>query len=164
VRSGRIRWRVVPGPLLLAALAWCGPTAAHGQRAADASGPAAAADSVSTTDDLTPVRSITVSFDNGKATVSRGQRAQLQQLVKEAQRLRGYMIRVAVDASVVSPEPNDLRLNMERASAVTAILRQCEVPLANVIVSAASGDLPDAPSSGPAQNRRAVVTLLEKQF
>jgi outer membrane protein OmpA-like peptidoglycan-associated protein len=163
MRSGRRRWRVVPGPLLLATLAWCGPTVAHGQRAADTAGPTAAAN-VDATDGLTPIRSVTISFDNGKATVSRGQRGQLQQLVKEAQRLKSYVIRVAVDASVVASEPNDLRLNMERASAVTAILRQHEVPLSNVVVSAASGELPDAPSTGPAQNRRAVVTLLEKQF
>ncbi len=49
------------------------------------------------------------------------------------------MIQVTSYSSAVGSEPNNQRLSMEQASAVTAILRQSGVPLANVIVSAAMG-------------------------
>jgi hypothetical protein len=56
---------------------------------------------------------------------------------------------------------------MERASAVTVILRQSGVPLANLIVSAAT-DLSEqtAPNTGSkeqAQNGRTVITLLQNR-
>jgi outer membrane protein OmpA-like peptidoglycan-associated protein len=126
-----------------------------------------ATERVSSQGDLTAVRSITVYFDNGKFTVSRDQKAQLQQLVRDAHGLSGYMIQVTSYSRAVGSEPNNQRLSMEQASAVTAILRQSGVPLANVIVSAATGisehTAPNQTSSRQSQNHRAVVTLLQNK-
>jgi outer membrane protein OmpA-like peptidoglycan-associated protein len=150
MQSGRTRYRVVLGALV-AVLAWS----------------CAASARVSSLDDFTPVRSITVYFDHGKFTVSRDQKAQLQQMAKDARGLNGYMIQVAAYTSAAGSEPDNQRLSMERASAVTAILRQSGVPLANVIVSAAMSTseqgAPSATSKGPAENRGAVVTLLQNK-
>ena len=116
--------------------------------------------------DLTAVRSITVYFDNGKFTVSRDQKAQLQQLARDAHGISGYMIQVTSYSPAVGSAPADnQRLSMEQASAVTAILRQSGVPLANVIVSAVTGiseqAAPNQTSKRQSQNHRAVVTLLQ---
>ncbi len=106
-------------------------------------------------------------FDNGKFTVSRDQKAQLQQLARDALGISGYMIQVTSYSPAVGSEPGNQRLSMEQASAVTAILRQSGVPLANVIVSAAMGiseqDAPNQTSKRQSQNRRAVVTLLQNK-
>lgn len=158
MQSRRRRYRVVSGPLLVAVLAWSWAASAFAQTDSAR---------VSALDDFTPVRSITVYFDDGKFSVSRDQRAQLQQLARDAQSVGGYMIQVAAYTSGVGSKPEEQRLSMERASAVTGILRQNGVPLANVIVSAAmSVSEPSAPnvtSKGQAQNRRAVVTLLQNK-
>jgi len=135
------------------------PAGEHGQQIAT--------ERVSSLDDFTPVRSITVSFDNGKFTVSKDQKAQLQQMAKDARSLSGFMIQIAAYASAVGSEPDNQRLSMERANAVTAILQQSGVPLANVIVPAAMGiseqAAPSTTSKEQAQNRRAVVTLLQNK-
>jgi outer membrane protein OmpA-like peptidoglycan-associated protein len=138
------------------------------QRIAATSGALAATNArVSSLDDFTPVRSITVYFDNGKFTVSKDQKAQLQQMAKDARSLSGFMIQIAAYASAVGSEPDNQRLSMERANAVTAILQQSGVPLANVIVPAAMGiseqAAPNTTSKEQAQNRRAVVTLLQNK-
>jgi outer membrane protein OmpA-like peptidoglycan-associated protein len=157
MHSGRTRYRVVLGPLV-ALLAWSGVASADA---------AAANARVSSLDDFTPIRSITVRFDRGKFTVSRDQKEQLQQLAKDARSLNGYMIQVAVYASAAGSDPDRQRLSMERANAVTTILRQNGVPLANVIVPAAISireqAAPDATSKGQAENRDAVVTLLQNK-
>jgi outer membrane protein OmpA-like peptidoglycan-associated protein len=124
-----------------------------------------ATERASSQDDLTAVRSITVYFDSGKFTVSRDQKAQLQQLVREAHGISGYMIQVTSYSPAVGSGPDNLRLSMEQASAITAILRQSGVPLANVIVSSATGlgdqTAPNQTSKRQSQNHRAVVTLLQ---
>jgi hypothetical protein len=108
-----------------------------------------ATERVSSQGDLTAVRSITV------------------YLVRDAHGLSGYMIQVTSYSRAVGSEPNNQRLSMEQASAVTAILRQSGVPLANVIVSAATGisehTAPNQTSSRQSQNHRAVVTLLQNK-
>jgi outer membrane protein OmpA-like peptidoglycan-associated protein len=152
----------------VAVLAWSWAASAAAQDVAATSGALAATNApASNVGEFTPVRSITVYFDNGKFTVSRGQKAQLQQLAKDARDLNGYMIQVAASSSAVGSEPNNQRLTMERASAVTAILRQSGVPLANVIVPAPMGTsepgAPDTISKGQSQNHRAVVTLLQNK-
>jgi outer membrane protein OmpA-like peptidoglycan-associated protein len=125
-----------------------------------------AAERASSQDDLTAVRSITVYFDHGKFSVSRDQKAQIQQLAREAHGISGYMIQVTSYSPAVGSEP-DQRLSMEQASAVTAILRQTGVPLANVIVSSATGlgeqTAPSQTSKRQSQNHRAVVTLLQSK-
>jgi len=144
------------------------PTGEHGQQIATDRGQIVDTNArVSSLDDFTPVRSITVSFDNGKFTVSKDQKAQLQQMAKDARSLSGFMIQIAAYASAVGSEPDNQRLSMERANAVTAILQQSGVPLANVIVPAAMGiseqAAPSTTSKEQAQNRRAVVTLLQNK-
>jgi outer membrane protein OmpA-like peptidoglycan-associated protein len=162
--SGRTRYRVVAGPLLAAVLAW---SCAASALADDQHGQPLATERVSSLDDFTPLKSITVHFGNGKNTVSRSQKAQLQQLASEAQGVREYMIQVATYTPGVGSEPDTQKLSMERASAVTVILRQSGVPLANLIVSAAT-DLSEqtAPNTGSkeqAQNGRTVITLLQNK-
>jgi outer membrane protein OmpA-like peptidoglycan-associated protein len=108
-----------------------------------------------------------VYFSDGKYAVSRDQKTQLQQLARDAQGVHGYMIQVAAYASDVGPESSNQKLSMERANAVTAILRQSGVPLSNVIVPAPMGVseqvAPNTTSKGQAPNRRAVVTLLQNK-
>jgi hypothetical protein len=141
MQSGRTRCRVVLGTIV-AVLAW------------SCAAPAQADDHPVITDELTPVRSITVHFDRGKFAVSKDQKGQLQELAKDAKSLNGYMIQVAAYASATGSEAESQRLSMERANAVTAILRQSGVPLANVIVPAAMRI---------SEDRRAVVTLLQNK-
>jgi outer membrane protein OmpA-like peptidoglycan-associated protein len=125
-----------------------------------------ATERVSSQGDLAAVRSISVYFDNGKFTVSRDQKTQLQQLARDALGISGYMIQVTSYSPAVGSEPGNQRLSMEQVSAVTAILRQSGVPLANMIVSAATGlseqTAPNQTSKRQSQNR-AVVTLLQNK-
>jgi outer membrane protein OmpA-like peptidoglycan-associated protein len=156
--SRRTRYRVVPGPLLVAVLAWsCAVSIV-------AAGTTVAADkeSVFSLDNFTPVKSITVYFDDRQSTVSRGHRAQLQQLARDAQGVPGYMIEVSA-----YPSSDNQKLSMERASAVSGVLRQNGVPLAHLIVSAATNvpeqTAPSTASKGQSQNSRTVVTLLRNK-
>jgi len=116
-------------------------------------------------DDFTVVRTVTVNFGKDKSDVSRSQKDQLRQLIAQAQSLQGYMISVAAYAPPPGSEPVNQKLSMQRASAITAILRQAGVPLANVIVTAAmagpSPASPDPTSKEEAGDRRVVVTLLQ---
>ena len=109
---------------------------------------------------LTPVRSITLRFSDGKFNVSRDQRAQLEQLAKEAQHIDGYMISIAAYAPVAGSEANTQRMSMLRAHAIRATLQQNGVPLANVIVPA-MGISDPADASSKNQEPRAIVTLLK---
>jgi outer membrane protein OmpA-like peptidoglycan-associated protein len=91
------------------------PSATSEQRIAATSGALAATDPrKSSLDDFTPLRSITVYFGDGKYAVSRDQKAQLQQLARDAQGVHGYMIQVAAYASDVGPESSNQKLSMER--------------------------------------------------
>jgi outer membrane protein OmpA-like peptidoglycan-associated protein len=168
MRSGRTRYRVVPGQLLVAALAWSSASAMGAPRIAIAVQDRVTPTdepSIASLDDYTAVKSITVYFDNGKSSVSRGQKAQLQQLAREAQGVRNYMIQVATYTPASGSEPDTQKLSMERASAVTVVLRQSGVPLAKLIVSAATDageqTAPDTSSKGHAGNSRTVITLLQ---
>jgi len=109
---------------------------------------------------LTPVRSITLRFSYGKFNVSRDQRAQLEQLAKDAPHVDGYMISIAAYAPAAGSEANTQRMSMLRAHAIRAALQQNGVPLANVIVPAMGiSDATDATSTH--QEPRAIVTLLK---
>jgi len=118
-------------------------------------------------DDYTALKSVTVYFPNGKASISKEARAQLQQLAAQATGTHGYMIQVQAYASAVGSEPLNQKLSMQRADAVTAILQQSGVPPTNVIVPAAMGTTeqvaPNKTAKGQAENRRAVVTLLQNK-
>jgi len=148
----------VLGPLLVAALVSSWAITGRGQDAT----PPADGSTLSNLDDFTVVKTVTVEFGDGKFDVSRSQRAQLQQLITQAQGLRDYVISVVPSAPDVG---SDQRLSMLRASAVTAIFRQAGVSLAHVIVSPAMDAghqvAPGNRSHGRAESRRAVVTLLQ---
>lgn len=122
---------------------------------------------ISNLDDFTPIKSITVYFRNGKADVSKSDKAQLQEIAGQARGMSTYVIQVQAYASAVGPDPVNQRLSMERANNVTSILQQNGVPLTNVVVPAAMGITdqvaPNNTARGQAQNRRAVVTLLQNK-
>jgi outer membrane protein OmpA-like peptidoglycan-associated protein len=169
MQSGRTRSRFVAAPLLAAALAWCwSPSFSaddHGPQIADTSGTLAATDTnAAGPDDFATVKQITISFSKGKFELSKDHKAQLQALAAQAIGVKDYMISVAAYAAAAGPEAATQRLSMERARAVTAILQQHGVPLANMIVPAVTtiGDqaAPNSTPKGQAQNR-AVVTLLQ---
>jgi outer membrane protein OmpA-like peptidoglycan-associated protein len=164
MQSGRTRCRFVLGPLLAAALVWSWSSSVsagdRGQQIVDTSGTLAAADAnVAGPDGFTAVKQITISFPKGKFDLSKDQKAQLQALAAQALGVNGYMISVAAYAASAGPEAANQRLSMERARAVTAILHQGGVPLANVIVPAATETAPNSTAKG--QDRSAVVTLLQ---
>jgi outer membrane protein OmpA-like peptidoglycan-associated protein len=109
---------------------------------------------------FTPVRSITLRFSDGKFNTSRDQRAQLEQLAKEAQRIDGYMISIAAYAPAAGSGTDAQRMSMLRAQTIRATLQQNGVPLANVIVPAMKID--DSTDPAPKnQESRAIVTLLK---
>ena len=122
---------------------------------------------ISNLDNFVDVKSMTVYFANGKYNVSEAQKRELEQLAAQAQGMTGYMISVAGFASAVGPGPLNQRLSAQRADAVTAILQQAGVPPANVMVPAAMGTSkqvsPNTTKKGQAENRRAVVTLMQNK-
>ena len=138
-----------------------GVTAANAQRLSGTSG------HISNLDNFTSVKTITVYFANGKYDISKAQKAQLEELAAQAKGLQGSMISVAAYASTVGSAPLNQQLSRQRADAVTAILNQVGVPPANVMVLAAMGIghqvAPNTTAKGQAENRRAVVTLLQNK-
>jgi outer membrane protein OmpA-like peptidoglycan-associated protein len=149
--------------VLLAVLASVGGPA-RGAAASGSGAQSASTDrSITSSDDFTVVRTVTVNFGKDKFEISRSQREQLRQLIAQAQGLQAYMISVAAYAP--PPGAESLKLSMQRASAITAILRQAGVPLANVILTAGMDGpnhaTPDAAAKGQAGDRSVVVTLLQ---
>jgi outer membrane protein OmpA-like peptidoglycan-associated protein len=114
-------------------------TAQGGQIAATSGALAATNARIANLDDYTPIKSITVYFRNGKAEVSKSDKAQLQEIAAQARNMPTYVIQVQAYASAVGPDPVNQRLSMERANNVTAVLQQSGVPLTNVVVPAAMG-------------------------
>jgi len=145
-----------------------GDIAANDQRINATSGAVTAANTrISNLANFANVKTLTVHFANGRYEVTPAEQAQLEELATQAQGLQGYMISVAAYASAVGPAPLNQRLSRQRADAVTAILQQAGVPPANVMVPAAMGVsqqvAPNTTASGQAENRRAVVTLLQNK-
>jgi outer membrane protein OmpA-like peptidoglycan-associated protein len=145
-----------------------GQIAANAQQIVATTGALAATNArIANLDDYTPLKSVTVYFKNGKAEVSKSDKAQLQALATQASGTNAYVIQVQAYASAVGPDPLNQKLSMERANAVTSILQQSGVPLTNVVVPAAMGTTnqvaPNTNEKGQAENRRAVVTLLENK-
>jgi OmpA-OmpF porin, OOP family len=138
-----------------------GVTAANGQRLIAASG------GISSLDNLARVKTITVHFANGRYDVSKAQKTQLEELAAQAQGLHGYIISVTAYTSAVGSGPLNQRLSKQRADAVTTILNQAGVPLMNVLVPAAmtmsEQVAANTTEKGQAENRRAVVTLLQNK-
>jgi outer membrane protein OmpA-like peptidoglycan-associated protein len=117
--------------------------------------------------DYNVLGSVTVFFPNNKYTIAPKYRAQLEQLASQAKGTTSYMIQVQGFASAVGPYALNQRLSMQRADAVTSVLQQNGVPLPNVVVPAAMGITEQVASNktakGQAENRRAVVTLLQSK-
>jgi len=142
-----------------------GDIAANGQRLTATSGAVNAR--ISNLDNFSSLKTLTVHFANGRYEVSPAEKAQLEELAAQAQGVQGYMISVSAFASAVGPGPLNQRLSRQRAEAVTEILQQAGVPPANVMVPAAMGVsqqvAPNTTPQGQAENRRAVVTLLQNK-
>jgi len=108
---------------------------------------------------------ITVTFANGKATVSPKDRDQLTEFLKTAADTPGYMIEVQGYASTTGSALANQKLSAERADAVLAIIQQSgSVPLTRILAPAAMGVSnpvsDDHSRAGQAQNRRVVVTIV----
>jgi OOP family OmpA-OmpF porin len=113
------------------------------------------------------ISSTTVYFRNGSAGIPRNFIAELEQVAARARTVDGYVIQVQGFASAVGPDALNQRLSTERAEAVAAILLQNGIPPAHMLIPAAMGTSeqvsPNTTAAGQAQNRRAVVTLLQNK-
>jgi len=120
---------------------------------------------IGTLDQYETKNSITVNFANGKAIVSKKDRDQLTDFVKQTADTPGYMIEVQGYASAVGSAAMNQRLSAERADAVLSIIQQTGVvPLTRILAPAAMGTTnevaDDHSRGGQAQNRRVVVTIV----
>jgi len=120
---------------------------------------------IGTLDQYETKDSITVNFANGRATVSKKDKDQLENFVKQAADTPGFMIEVQGYASTVGPAALNQRLSQERADAVLAIIQQSGVvPMTRILAPAAMGTTnpvdPDHNRKAMAQNRRVVVTIV----
>ena len=118
-------------------------------------------------DDYTPIKTLTLYFKNNKYDLSKSDKALLQEIAAQARSDRAYVISVQAYASAVGSESLNQRLSKQRADAVTAILQQSGVPLTNVVVPGAMGTTNQVATNktqqGQAENRRAIVTLLQNK-
>ncbi|HVG25975.1 MAG TPA: OmpA family protein [Acidobacteriaceae bacterium] len=106
-----------------------------------------------------------VNFANGRATVKKKDRDQLEEFVKSAANTPGFMIQVQGYASAVGSAVRNQRLSSERAEAVLSIIQQSgAVPMTRILAPAAMGTTNQVADNhtraGQAQNRRVVVTIL----
>ncbi|MFC6644538.1 OmpA family protein [Granulicella cerasi] len=109
--------------------------------------------------------SITINFRNGSAVVAKKDKDALEDFVKNASSMQGYMIQVQGYASKTGNAAMNQRLSSERAGNVLTIIQQSgAVPLTRILAPAAMGttnQVADNHSrSGQAQNRRVVVTVM----
>lgn len=113
------------------------------------------------------ISTMTVHFRNGSAKLDRKYRAQLEQFAAQARGTRGYMVQVQGFASAVGPDALNERLSFQRAQIVAAVLTQNGVPPTNMLAPATMGVSVQVASNktarGQAENRRAVVTLLQNK-
>jgi outer membrane protein OmpA-like peptidoglycan-associated protein len=113
------------------------------------------------------VAAATVYFANGKAVIAPKYRAELRRLAEQARATPAAVVQIQGFASAVGSDALNQQLSMKRADAVTAVLQQSGVAPTNVVVPAAMGTTEQVASNrtakGQAQNRRAVVTLLQNK-
>jgi len=128
---------------------------------------AANARRISNLDDYDIIGSYTVYFANGKSTVPSKSRHELERLIAMAKDLRGYVVQVQGYASAVGSEALNERLSSDRAVAVTRILQENGIPPTSIAPPAGMGITsqvaPDETQKGQAQNRRAVITVLQNK-
>jgi len=127
----------------------------------------ASAERISNLDYYNVIGSVTVYFDNGQSTVPAKYRDQLLDLVAQAKTLNAYVIQVQGYASAVGGDALNDRLSSARADAVARLLEQSGVPPTNLAPPAGMGAsqqvAPNKTEKEQAENRRAVVTLLQNK-
>ncbi len=109
--------------------------------------------------------SLTVTFANGKAVVTKKYKDDLAEFVKTAAETPGYMIQVQGYASSTGSATLNQKLSSERANAVLSTIQQTgAVPLTRILAPAAMGTTNQVASNhtrkGQAENRRVIVTIL----
>lgn len=122
---------------------------------------------ISSLDYYNVIGSVTVYFENGQSTVHSKYKDQIRDLVAQAKNLNAYVVQVQGYASAVGADALNERLSSERAEAVARILEQNGVPPTNLAPPAGMGISHQIASNktaeGQAENRRAVVTLLQNK-
>jgi OmpA-OmpF porin, OOP family len=107
---------------------------------------------------------LTINFANGRSTVSKKDKDQLTDFVKQVADTPGAMIEVQGYASKVGGAALNQKLSSERADNVLTIIQQAGVPLTRILAPAAMGTTEQIADnhtrSGQAQNRRVVVTVV----
>lgn len=118
-------------------------------------------------DQYTVIQSISVYFANGKADIAPKYRTQLEEFAAQVKGVRGSVVQVQAYASAVGSQAFNQQLTRRRADAVTAVLQQSGLTPTDMAVPAAMGTTGQVASNqtaeGQAQNRRAVVTLLQNK-
>jgi outer membrane protein OmpA-like peptidoglycan-associated protein len=118
-------------------------------------------------DDYDVIGSYTVYFANGKSAVPSKSRHGIEQLIATAKDLRGYVVQVQGYASAVGSEALNERLSTDRAVAVTRILQENGIPPTSIAPPAGMGITsqvaPNKTLKGQAENRRAVITVLQNK-
>lgn len=118
-------------------------------------------------DDYAVIRSMTVLFPNGTAVITPMYRAQLERFAARARAEKGAVVQVEGYASAVGSNALNQQLSKRRADAVTSVLQQNGVTPTDLAYPAAMGTTGQVASNrtaaGQAQNRRAVVKLLQSR-
>jgi len=118
-------------------------------------------------DEYTVIHSMTVYFANGKADIAPKYRTQLEEFAAQVKGVRGSVVQVQAYASAVGSQALNQQLTRRRADAVTAVLQQSGITPTDMAVPAAMGTTGQVATNqtaeGQAQNRRAVVTLLQNK-
>jgi len=111
---------------------------------------------------------VTVLFGNDKVIIDPQYKPQLLKLAQQAMGITGYVIQVKGYASQVGSAALNQKLSTERAENVTNFLEQeGKIPLTNMLAPGAMGTskqvAPDSTAEGQAENRRAVVRILQNK-
>jgi outer membrane protein OmpA-like peptidoglycan-associated protein len=118
-------------------------------------------------DNYTVIDTMTVHFRNGSDIIGPEYRARLQEFARRAGNHQAYTFQVQGFASAPGSESRNEKLSKGRADAVIAVLQQHGVPLTSIVVPAAMGETQpiaeNTSSKGQAENRRAVITLLQNK-
>jgi OmpA-OmpF porin, OOP family len=109
--------------------------------------------------------SVRVLFATGSTAITARGRQDLEDIVRQAQDMPGYLLRVVGHADTTGSPALNQRLSDQRASAVTAyLLAYCHVPPDKMMSSTGLGStLPldtDNSAAGNAENRRVTVFIL----
>jgi outer membrane protein OmpA-like peptidoglycan-associated protein len=118
-------------------------------------------------DDYNVIESVTIYFANGKWSIAPKYKAQLHEFAARAKGVQGAVVQVQAYASAVGSDALNQQLTVKRADAVTAVLQQSGVTPTDIAVPAAMGTTGQVASNktrkGQAENRRAVITLLQNK-